>query len=136
MPTVLTQNGISSETFFIMTRQLNTSSMTAEYDRSDISEMKGIGYQFYGLISYTTLIIFCEINHVGFLCCKTICCISKYHIRPNNRPCPHYRPPPLTFYFIFTYYRLMIFFLTVNLIFTYHCPLDDLLALVKDNKFT
>ena len=51
MPTVLTQNGTSSETFFIMTWQLNTSSITAEYDRSDISEMKGIGYQFYGLIS-------------------------------------------------------------------------------------
>ena len=33
-----------------------------------------------------------------------------YRIRPNYRPCPHNRPPPLTFYFIFTYNR----------------PLDDL----------
>ena len=33
----------------------------------------------------------------------------SYRIRPNYRPCPHNRPP-MTFYFIFTYYR----------------PLDDL----------
>ena len=30
---------------------------------------------------------------------------NKYRIQPNYRPCPHNRPPPLTFYFIFTYYR-------------------------------
>ena len=29
-----------------------------------------------------------------------------YRIRPNNRPYPHNRPP-LTFYFIFTYYHLL-----------------------------
>ena len=29
---------------------------------------------------------------------------SLYRIRPNYCPCPH-NPPPLTFYYIFTYHR-------------------------------
>ena len=40
---------------------------------------------------------------------KRLLVFFKYRIRPNYRPCPHNRPP-LTFYFIFTYY----------------CPLDYL----------
>ena len=44
---------------------------------------------------------------------------------------------PMTFYFIFTYYRpLKIFFLSFYFIFTYYRTLDDLLALVVDNIFT
>ena len=44
-------------------------------------------------------------------------------------------PPPLTFYFIFTYYRpLDDLFLDFLLIFTYFRPLDNLLALVVENK--
>ena len=59
----------------------------------------------------------------------------KYLIRPNYRPCPHNRPH-LTFYFIFTYYRhLTIFFLNFYFILTYYRPLDNLLALVVENKF-
>ena len=58
-----------------------------------------------------------------------------YRIRPNYRPCPYNRPP-LTFYFIFTYYcPLDDLFLTFYFIFTYYRPLDDLLALVVENKF-
>ena len=59
---------------------------------------------------------------------------SIYRIQPNYRPCPHYPPPPPPT-FSLTIADSTIFFLTVYLIFTYYRPLDDLLALVKDNKF-
>ena len=62
--------------------------------------------------------------------------INIYRIRPNYRPCPHYPPPDFFTLFSLIIADLTIFFLTVYLIFTYYRPLDDLLALVKDNKFT
>ena len=50
-------------------------------------------------------------------------------------------PALITFYFIFTLFSLLIahltiFFLTIYLIFFYYRPLDDLLALVVENKLT
>ena len=46
-------------------------------------------------------------------------------------------PPPMTFYFIFTYHRpLDDLFLDFYFIFTYYRPLDNLLALVVENKYT
>ena len=45
--------------------------------------------------------------------------------------------PPLIFsLFSLIIAHLTIFFPTLYFIFTYHCPLDDLLALVVENKFT
>ena len=62
--------------------------------------------------------------------------VSQYCIRPNYRPCPHNRPPPWLFtLFSLIIAHLTIFFLTFYFIFTYR-PLDDLLALVVENKFT
>ena len=45
---------------------------------------------------------------------------------------------PLTFFTLFSLIitDLTIFVLTFYFIFTYYCPLDDLLALVVENKFT
>ena len=61
---------------------------------------------------------------------------NVYRIRPNYRPCPHNRPPPRLFtIFSLIIAHLIIFFLTFYFIFTYHRPLDDLLALVAENKF-
>ena len=59
-----------------------------------------------------------------------------YRIRPYYRPCPHNRP--LTFCTLFSLIitDLTIFVLTFYFIFTYYRPLDDLLALVVENKFT
>ena len=45
-------------------------------------------------------------------------------------------PPPPTFLFSLILAHLTIFFLTFYSIFTYYHPLDDLLALVVENKFT
>ena len=45
-------------------------------------------------------------------------------------------PPRLTFYFIFIYRPLDDLFPDFYFIFTYYPPLDDLLALVVENKFT
>ena len=62
-----------------------------------------------------------------------------YRIRPNNRPYvyPDNRPPPQLFTLLsLIIAHLTIFFLTFYFIFTYHRPLDDLLALVVENKFT
>ena len=62
---------------------------------------------------------------------------NTYRIRPNYHPCPHNRLHPLTFYFIFTYYRpLDDLFPDFYLIFMYYRPLDNLLTLVVENKFT
>ena len=64
--------------------------------------------------------------------------IPIYRIRPNYRPCPHNRPPPpprLFTIFSLIIAHLIIFFLTFYFIFTYYRPLDDLLALVVENKF-
>ena len=45
--------------------------------------------------------------------------------------------PPLTFFTLFSLITdLTIFVLTFYFIFTYYRPLDDLLALVVENKFT
>ena len=47
------------------------------------------------------------------------------------------RWPPSTLHLVFTYNGpLDVFFLTFYFIFTYYRPLDDLLALVVENKFT
>ena len=62
--------------------------------------------------------------------------IMYYHIRPIYRPCPHNRPPPLFTLFSLIIAHLTIFFLTFYFIFTYYRPLDDLLVLVVENKFT
>ena len=61
---------------------------------------------------------------------------TSYRIRPNYSPCPHNRPL-LTFYSIFTYYRLLDdLFPDFLLYFTYYRPLDEFWALVVENKFT
>ena len=62
--------------------------------------------------------------------------LNKYRIQSNYRPCPHNRP--LTFFTLFSLIitDLTIFVLTFYFIFTYYRPLDDLLALVVENKFT
>ena len=67
-------------------------------------------------------------------------CLSKgvplYRIRPNYHPCPHNRPPDFFTLFSLIITDLTIFVLTFYFIFTYYRPLDDLLALVVENKFT
>ena len=45
----------------------------------------------------------CYLKHWSFYIFSAII-FDIYRIRPNYRPCPHYRLP-LAFYFIFTYYR-------------------------------
>ena len=60
--------------------------------------------------------------------------IYMYCIRPNNRPCPHNRPPPLFTLFSLIITHLTNCFQTFYSIFTYYSPLDDLLAL--ENNFT
>ena len=62
--------------------------------------------------------------------------LYMYRIRPNYRPCPHNRPPWLFTLFSLIIAHLTIFFLTFYLIFTYYRLLNDLLALVEENKFT
>ena len=44
--------------------------------------------------------------------------------------------PPLTFHFIFTYYRPLDDLFLDFLLYFHLSPLDDLLALVVENKFT
>ena len=64
---------------------------------------------------------------------------ETYRIRPNYRPWPHNRPPPPRLFctlFSLIITDLTIFVLTFYFIFTYYRPLDDLLALVVENKFT
>ena len=45
-------------------------------------------------------------------------------------------PPPRLFTLFSLIIAHLIFFLTFYFIFTYYCPLDDLLALVVENKIT
>ena len=61
----------------------------------------------------------------------------EYCIQPYYRPYPHNRLPPPDFFTLFSLIaHLTIFFLTIYFIFTNYRPLDDLLALVVENKFT
>ena len=76
----------------------------------------------------------CDVQHTSL---DVLIHIRGYRIQSNYRPCPHNRSPSWLFtLFSLIIAHLTIFFLTIYFIFTYYRPLDDLLALVVENKFT